>query len=512
MLFIFVSLNMRQVIQNTKNIIFVLIMLLSAGYVNGQEELPEKPLINYVTILDSIGTVKIDWNASHSPNIQSYKIYTLDIATFPVTGFHLATVTADSLHYEYNPISMEPEVYTVVAVDNLGNESLLSGDFHKPMKMDISYDSCSSSITIKWDKYYGWKSNLTGYRIYGRENFGVYHLISDQIDTISLTYTQNDINENREYDYFVQSYDNKGNISNSNFRYKFTYMPAAPKFVNLDYVSVVDNRTVEIAFSADVSGAINDFLVSRGKSLEANFTPVATLDDVSESTVTLTDNFSTQGEQYYYRVDALNSCFDAVLSSNTGNNVLLSGHADGRNISLTWSPYVKYSSGEAEYRIFRKNENKEYALISTLSSGDDTYQEDISFEGKNKIKGEVEYFVEVLELGSNPLGFSGVSKSNEIKVNVETKLYMPNAFTPNNDTYNDYFSPIFDFIPKDFKMFIYDRSGKVLFSTTDVSIGWDGSLNGSGNAPEGVYIYHVEFVSYNGIRQVKTGNVTLLYP
>jgi gliding motility-associated-like protein len=120
--------------------------------------------------------------------------------------------------------------------------------------------------------------------------------------------------------------------------------------------------------------------------------------------------------------------------------------------------------------------------------------------------------IEAREMGTNPLGISGISRSNEVVVNIETRMYLPNAFTPNFDGRNDFFAPVVDFIPEEYRMFIYDRTGKILFSTTDPLTGWDGSINGSGQAREGVYVYHIEYLSYNGTRQIATGNLTLVYP
>ena len=90
-------------------------------------------------------------------------------------------------------------------------------------------------------------------------------------------------------------------------------------------------------------------------------------------------------------------------------------------------------------------------------------------------------------------------------------MWMPNAFSPDGHS-NNRFHPVMDFIPKDFKMLIFDRTGKVLFHTTDPSYegGWDGTMNGSGRAREGVYIYHVTYLSYNGVRRELTGNLTLV--
>jgi len=67
-------------------------------------------------------------------------------------------------------------------------------------------------------------------------------------------------------------------------------------------------------------------------------------------------------------------------------------------------------------------------------------------------------------------------------------LYMPNAFSPNGDGKNDVFRiPLnVDILLREFSVF--DRWGNKIFSTHDVSYGWDGTEHGTW-ANTGVYVY-----------------------
>lgn len=68
--------------------------------------------------------------------------------------------------------------------------------------------------------------------------------------------------------------------------------------------------------------------------------------------------------------------------------------------------------------------------------------------------------------------------------------FMPNAFTPEGNTVNDYFVPFIDTtIVKGIEFIIFSRWGNIIYKTTDLNtLGWDGSHNGL-PAPEGVYGY-----------------------
>lgn len=70
--------------------------------------------------------------------------------------------------------------------------------------------------------------------------------------------------------------------------------------------------------------------------------------------------------------------------------------------------------------------------------------------------------------------------------------FMPNAFTPEGNTVNDFFVPFIDTtVVKGMEFIVFSRWGTKIFETTDLKTrGWDGYHNGS-PAPEGVYGYLV---------------------
>ncbi|MDD5508697.1 MAG: gliding motility-associated C-terminal domain-containing protein [Bacteroidales bacterium] len=71
-------------------------------------------------------------------------------------------------------------------------------------------------------------------------------------------------------------------------------------------------------------------------------------------------------------------------------------------------------------------------------------------------------------------------------------LLFPNAFTPNGDGSNDVFKPaIMQNIYRS-RMEIYNRWGLFIFSTEDITRGWDGTCNGQ-ECPGGAYLYVVTY-------------------
>ena len=92
----------------------------------------------------------------------------------------------------------------------------------------------------------------------------------------------------------------------------------------------------------------------------------------------------------------------------------------------------------------------------------------------------------------------------------EFDVYVPSAFTPDNDRINDvlyaYGEDIFYF---DFRVF--DRWGKELFSSDAITKGWDGTDKKTGrDVKTGLYVYQIIFEDFRGRRQKKLGRVSLI--
>lgn len=108
------------------------------------------------------------------------------------------------------------------------------------------------------------------------------------------------------------------------------------------------------------------------------------------------------------------------------------------------------------------------------------------------------------------------TKSVTIEVRVdETRLYIPNTFTPDQDGINDVFYPFSDADSniKILEFRIYDRWGNLVHNAengqaNDPSIGWDGQFN-STDVMQGVYAYYLLY-ELDGEQVVVVGEVLVL--
>ncbi|HEY8389114.1 MAG TPA: PKD domain-containing protein, partial [Parasegetibacter sp.] len=96
----------------------------------------------------------------------------------------------------------------------------------------------------------------------------------------------------------------------------------------------------------------------------------------------------------------------------------------------------------------------------------------------------------------------------EIRAIVTPQVDVPNAFVPQgNASVNKVYVVGFGIAKMNFR--IYNRQGKLVFETTDKSIGWDGRVNGV-LQPMDVYTYTLDIEFFDGTRSTKKGDITLI--
>ena len=104
-----------------------------------------------------------------------------------------------------------------------------------------------------------------------------------------------------------------------------------------------------------------------------------------------------------------------------------------------------------------------------------------------------------------------------IIIDPEYIIYVPDAFSPNNDLTNDYFQPIVSGVLS-FKLEVYNRWGQRIFATEDYSdiycnngcsAAWDGKTKNGDFAIAGTYSYNINIFDLNGKERVVQGNLRL---
>ena len=101
-----------------------------------------------------------------------------------------------------------------------------------------------------------------------------------------------------------------------------------------------------------------------------------------------------------------------------------------------------------------------------------------------------------------------------VLVEKRLRIYAPNAFSPNGDNQNDYFTLYYaQEVEKINALRIFDRWGNQVFAAENLSntpeSGWDGLINGE-KASVGVYVFVAEALLRTGKTEIVRGSLTLL--
>lgn len=136
------------------------------------------------------------------------------------------------------------------------------------------------------------------------------------------------------------------------------------------------------------------------------------------------------------------------------------------------------------------------------------------FEPSHSFPDDEEGVYEVILIGTSDGGCTD-SAVAYIKVDEELIFFVPNSFTPDQDGFNEMFTPVFTtgFDPFDFTMYIFDRWGDLIFESHDASKGWNGKLGGADGRPaqDGTYTWKIVY-KRTGVdkHESVTGHVNLL--
>lgn len=98
--------------------------------------------------------------------------------------------------------------------------------------------------------------------------------------------------------------------------------------------------------------------------------------------------------------------------------------------------------------------------------------------------------------------------SIDVIVNPESVIDMPNAFSPGSSP-NSELKIVKRGIATLKSFRIFNRWGNLVFETSNIDQGWDGTYKGQAQ-PFGVYVYEIEAATATGRKFVKQGNVTLI--
>ncbi|MEL7531593.1 MAG: PKD domain-containing protein, partial [Bacteroidota bacterium] len=203
-------------------------------------------------------------------------------------------------------------------------------------------------------------------------------------------------------------------------------------------------------------------------------------------------------QSYQYRISVEDTCGDRSPDGRLATSLhLQAGKVDGQ-VALNWTLYEEWPEGVKEYRVEVFNEDiANWELWASL--------ENDSLGRLIPDLSQREYCFRVWAFGFESWQRS---VSNEDCIPAGPIVFVPNAFSPNNDGKNDVFD-VQGLYLEDFEIQIFNRWGREVFASQNVGSSWDGMVNGKAS-PEGVYVYIIRGFDEFGDRVERNGTVTLV--
>lgn len=96
-----------------------------------------------------------------------------------------------------------------------------------------------------------------------------------------------------------------------------------------------------------------------------------------------------------------------------------------------------------------------------------------------------------------------------VHISPEFTIWIPNSFTPASGDANAFFGPTLAY-DTEYELSVFSRNGDKIFQSTPEQKQWDGKINNTDYAPDGVYVYVLMYRDGKGLLKRKTGTVNLM--
>ncbi|UHG90751.1 gliding motility-associated C-terminal domain-containing protein [Spirosoma oryzicola] len=233
-------------------------------------------------------------------------------------------------------------------------------------------------------------------------------------------------------------------------------------------------------------------LVSRASSSAGPFQQVGTVDN---SNTFADQSADPSAASYCYQLSYRNKCGQtSPLSAPVCTVFLSSKSATG----VDWTTASPFAPGDVYSYTLEIVDSVNNTKKEIVMGGNAHYEPDPNDPSIQTQR----YRVIALSSGGVP------SYSNFFTLRRDPKIFVPDAFTPNGDGNNDTFMVKGLYFDR-FRLTIYSRWGEVIYSTTDRTKGWDGTINGQ-QAAAGQYMYQVEVIDDTDHKTLKTGALLLI--
>ena len=446
------------------------------------------------------GVLSVHFPADSLGSVKGYllnEVYADDSSLIIPIGQSMNTLL-DTGYYEFRSKNFESH-YRLLGVSEC-RDTIPVGPLHNIARLNVEELEGQGLPQLSWTPYEGWKT-IDSYMVYRSEDGSAFKLIATVAGS-DHSYIDNRICRSN-YQYYIKPFSfQELNRSRSN-----------PEEIAPDYIppvgvtelfttTVVDNNRTLTTWLPHENLQITEYLVSR---TDPNFGFIERHALVKDTFYVDTIEVFADRNVYHYEIRAIDNCANETPASIKGNSILISISRTENDMNIEWNLFEDWPADSTIYFLEKSGED---GVFETIITGKNltTYVDEEVFENEDekfKYRIRAEYK-------------DRTTYSNIVSELPEIRIYIPNAFSPNNDGINDEYQvfgsaaqngsePGFD----NFSMSIFNRWGQKVYSSNNIHESWDGKFNGT-ESPVGTYIYIIEFRDRNGRFHRRNGNLTLI--
>jgi gliding motility-associated-like protein len=454
--------------------------------------------------------VELEWQPSLDPDIAGYIIYDCLDSSFPpyyIDDLNILT------YQDLSPTSTDdPVSYKVAAVDVCQNKDTSNCSISMSLNT-IEYVDCDDGISMEWDPFISPYFTPTHYIIHRAFSTGSDYssVVFSSVDTVTTLFYYDETFQYGGYNFYqIESLDTlTGFRSKSNIEGTQVSSYEPPSFFAIESATVIAPDSTEIIVGLSPTAETFRYELQRFSSSTDSWEEIEVKDTNAtfrfsfQDTERATDVFS-----YRYRVIAINTCGRVVDTTNIGKTILLDAASSQDRLvnTISWSAYEEWENGVDHYNIYRRIGEGPLELIDEFSSGSSLFYED-DVSDYIDASGDFIYCIEAIERNDGSREPYS-SKSNEVNLTLEPIIWVPNSIVIGG--YNPVFYPVISFADvASYRLIVFSRWGDLIFQTTTITDGWDGTMGGK-FVQEGVYNYYLSVEDGRGRITDKFGFVTVM--
>ena len=200
---------------------------------------------------------------------------------------------------------------------------------------------------------------------------------------------------------------------------------------------------------------------------------------------------------YEYFVEGFDLC-NQPMRTNVHTSILLNGmKIDGYDTKLKWSKYLGWKNGVQNYNVVRR------VAEDAIYNG---YE--VTIDTNAYYQNGFDSWQQCYRIKASQSNGKYISFSNRICFTFDPILWIPDAFTPNDDRINDVFLLKGGSL-KYYEITVYNRWGEKLFFSDDLNVSWDGTFHDK-PCQSDAYVYIVKYWGFDNVRKLETGSFQLL--